>query len=91
MDGTFCQYVVQVVDQVVPIPDELPNAEATAIMCAVSAPQPADCIELIRYAPKGLTVYAALRQCEAHVGQWIAIPGAGGGLGHLGQDTLLPV
>ncbi|KAL4065488.1 chaperonin 10-like protein [Scleroderma yunnanense] len=31
----------------------------------------------------GVTVYKALRQINAHPGDWIAIPGAGGGLGHL--------
>lgn len=32
----------------------------------------------------GLTVYAALRKSGAESGQWVAIIGAGGGLGHLG-------
>ncbi|KAH8801263.1 mannitol-1-phosphate dehydrogenase MPDH1 [Flagelloscypha sp. PMI_526] len=32
----------------------------------------------------GLTIYKAIKNSEAQVGQWIAIPGAGGGLGHLG-------
>ncbi|KAL5524702.1 ADH1_3 [Sanghuangporus sanghuang] len=31
----------------------------------------------------GYTVYSALRQCDAHIGNWVVIPGAGGGLGHL--------
>ncbi|EIW85861.1 mannitol-1-phosphate dehydrogenase MPDH1 [Coniophora puteana RWD-64-598 SS2] len=31
----------------------------------------------------GLTVYKGLKQCNATAGEWIAIPGAGGGLGHL--------
>ncbi|KAL5512792.1 hypothetical protein ACEPAG_3058 [Sanghuangporus baumii] len=31
----------------------------------------------------GLTVYNALQQCDARVGNWVVIPGAGGGLGHL--------
>ncbi|PAV19173.1 mannitol-1-phosphate dehydrogenase [Pyrrhoderma noxium] len=31
----------------------------------------------------GLTVFSALRQSDTHVGDWIVIPGAGGGLGHL--------
>lgn len=35
VDGTFCEYVIQAVDQVVPIPDSLPGPDATAIMCAV--------------------------------------------------------
>jgi propanol-preferring alcohol dehydrogenase len=31
----------------------------------------------------GVTVYKALKQSNTKAGQWIAIPGAGGGLGHL--------
>jgi len=38
----------------------------------------------------GVTVYNALRAAKPKAGQWVAIPGAGGGLGHLavqyGQD-----
>lgn len=31
----------------------------------------------------GVTVYSALRKCGAIPGQWVALLGAGGGLGHL--------
>ncbi|KZT07129.1 GroES-like protein [Laetiporus sulphureus 93-53] len=31
----------------------------------------------------GVTVYRALKYSKAHIGDWIALPGAGGGLGHL--------
>ena len=31
----------------------------------------------------GLTVYKALKNSNLHVGDWIVIPGSGGGLGHL--------
>ncbi|ESK88735.1 mannitol-1-phosphate dehydrogenase [Moniliophthora roreri MCA 2997] len=31
----------------------------------------------------GITVYNALKQCNARMGEWVAISGAGGGLGHL--------
>ncbi|GLB34537.1 putative alcohol dehydrogenase GroES-like domain [Lyophyllum shimeji] len=31
----------------------------------------------------GLTVYKALKQANVRIGDWVAIPGAGGGLGHL--------
>jgi hypothetical protein len=37
---------------------------------------------------QGLTVYKALKQTNLHVGQWVAISGAGGGLGHLGELNL---
>ncbi|KAJ7330834.1 hypothetical protein DFH08DRAFT_916496 [Mycena albidolilacea] len=32
----------------------------------------------------GLTIYKALKETKPHIGNWVAIPGAGGGLGHLG-------
>lgn len=32
----------------------------------------------------GLTIYKALKESKATIGQWVAISGAGGGLGHLG-------
>ncbi|KAH9939548.1 GroES-like protein [Amylocystis lapponica] len=31
----------------------------------------------------GITVYRAIKYSNAHIGDWIALPGAGGGLGHL--------
>ncbi|KAH7923073.1 GroES-like protein [Leucogyrophana mollusca] len=31
----------------------------------------------------GLTVYRALKYSDAKIGNWVALPGAGGGLGHL--------
>ncbi|KAJ6548131.1 chaperonin 10-like protein [Mycena vulgaris] len=33
----------------------------------------------------GLTIYRALKETKPKVGNWVAIPGAGGGLGHLGR------
>ena len=33
-----------------------------------------------------LPVFIPLRQSDTHVGDCIVIPGAGGGLGHLGMD-----
>lgn len=32
----------------------------------------------------GLTIYRAIKETKAKAGQWVAITGAGGGLGHLG-------
>ncbi|KAJ6566990.1 chaperonin 10-like protein [Mycena capillaripes] len=32
----------------------------------------------------GLTIYKALKEANPQIGKWVAIPGAGGGLGHLG-------
>ncbi|KAF8137204.1 chaperonin 10-like protein [Boletus edulis] len=33
----------------------------------------------------GVTVYRALKYSDARIGHWVVIPGAGGGLGHLGN------
>ncbi|PAV17267.1 mannitol-1-phosphate dehydrogenase MPDH1 [Pyrrhoderma noxium] len=71
LDGTFCEYAVGYVDAVTPIPDEISDAEAAAIMCA------------------GVTVYSALAQSGLHIGEWVVIPGAGGGLGHLALQYAL--
>lgn len=37
----------------------------------------------------GVTVYRAIKYSETQLGDWIVLPGAGGGLGHLGQCTCL--
>jgi len=34
---------------------------------------------------QGVTVYRALKYSETSPGDWVVIPGAGGGLGHLGK------
>ncbi|KLO13054.1 GroES-like protein [Schizopora paradoxa] len=31
----------------------------------------------------GITVYSALKHCGARIGDWVVLPGSGGGLGHL--------
>ncbi|KAF7359011.1 Mannitol-1-phosphate dehydrogenase [Mycena sanguinolenta] len=36
----------------------------------------------------GLTVYKALKETNPQLGKWVAIPGAGGGLGHLGMHSI---
>lgn len=46
-----------------------------------------DGLELVDAAPilcAGVTIYRALLEANLQPGQWIVIPGAGGGLGHLG-------
>ena len=32
---------------------------------------------------QGITVYRAIKYSNAKIGDWIVLPGAGGGLGHL--------
>jgi propanol-preferring alcohol dehydrogenase len=34
---------------------------------------------------QGVTVYRAIKHSDTHIGDWIVVPGAGGGLGHLGD------
>ena len=34
---------------------------------------------------QGVTVYRALKYSQTNPGDWIVLPGAGGGLGHLGS------
>src|ERR1700735_2310873 len=35
---------------------------------------------------QGVTVYRAIKNSDTHIGDWIVLPGAGGGLGHLGDS-----
>jgi len=66
-DGTFAEYAIAWTYYVTPIPKMLDSAAATPILCA------------------GVTVYKGLKRIKDRVpiASWIAIPGAGGGLGHL--------
>ncbi|KAH7132603.1 alcohol dehydrogenase [Dendryphion nanum] len=66
--GTLQQYVVAHADFVTLIPDGVPSEVAAPLLCA------------------GLSLAGAISKCEPEVkpGQWVAIVGAGGGLGHIG-------
>ncbi|THU93239.1 mannitol-1-phosphate dehydrogenase M1PDH1 [Dendrothele bispora CBS 962.96] len=69
VDGTFADYVVSWTDYVTPIPKAIPDSDLPMITPMLCA---------------GVTIYKALKVCNAQPGQWVAISGAGGGLGHLG-------
>ncbi|KAF2014752.1 alcohol dehydrogenase [Aaosphaeria arxii CBS 175.79] len=66
--GTLQQYAIAHADFVSHIPDGLASEIAAPLLCA------------------GLSLAGAISKCEPEVkpGQWIAIVGAGGGLGHIG-------
>ena len=85
VDGTFSQYVVSWVTHVTPIPDSLSSAEAASILCAVCIHflyDATSCTSLTWFV-QGITVYRAIKYSGAKIGDWIVLPGAGGGLGHL--------
>ncbi|OAP54896.1 hypothetical protein AYL99_10596 [Fonsecaea erecta] len=66
--GTFQQYAIAPAHYVTPIPDALPSDMAAPMLCG------------------GVTVYAALKKLidqGVRPGDWVVIPGGGGGLGHL--------
>lgn len=66
--GCFAQYVVADSRQTAKLPDNIPFTTAAPLACA------------------GCTVFRAILQADMreHSGEWLAIVGAGGGLGHLG-------
>lgn len=66
--GTLQQYVIAKAEFVTHIPDGLPSEIAAPLLCA------------------GLAIAGAVSKCEPELqsGDWVAIVGAGGGLGHLG-------
>ncbi|KAK7040391.1 hypothetical protein VNI00_009868 [Paramarasmius palmivorus] len=51
---------------------------------ATPIPDGLDAAEATPLLCAGLTIYKAIKQTNAKAGEWIAITGAGGGLGHLG-------
>ncbi|KAH9947768.1 hypothetical protein B0H21DRAFT_662752, partial [Amylocystis lapponica] len=67
------KYVVFYVSHVTSAPDSLDSAEAASILCAISETPLANA---------GI-VYRAIEYDNAHIGDWIALPGAGAGLDHL--------
>lgn len=72
-------------EYMLPIPEEVKAVEAGPILCAGSIPLILNLnhvIDLI-LPSAGTTVYRALKSAQLAAGQWVAIVGAGGGLGHL--------
>ncbi|OLL22020.1 Alcohol dehydrogenase 3, mitochondrial [Neolecta irregularis DAH-3] len=65
LNGTFQEYAIGNAEYVAQIPENVPLAAATAVLCA------------------GVTVYKGIKEANPGAGQWIAILGAAGGLGHL--------
>jgi alcohol dehydrogenase, propanol-preferring len=66
--GTFQQYAIAPAHYATPIPEGVPSDLAAPLLCG------------------GVTVYTALKKLieqGARAGDWVAVPGAGGGLGHL--------
>ena len=72
---------------VTPIPEALPSADATSILCAVRDILTTPIFHYLIYdqlhATQGVTVYRAIKHSQTQQGDWIVLPGAGGGLGHL--------
>jgi NADPH:quinone reductase-like Zn-dependent oxidoreductase len=61
----------------------LPSLTPSAIAYTSQLTPIPDGLDLIQAAPilcAGLTVYKALKESDAKPGQWVGIPGAGGGL-----------
>jgi len=66
--GTFQQYAIAPAHYATPIPEGLPSDLAAPLLCG------------------GVTVYSALKKLVdqgVRAGDWVVIPGGGGGLGHL--------
>src|SRR6266436_9028598 len=82
---------VSYVQHVTPIPDAIESFDAASILCAVSVRSAlVDLTPLfIHCLMQGVTVYRAIKNSDTHIGDWIVLPGAGGGLGHLGTSPSL--
>ena len=72
---------------VTPIPEGLPSADAASILCAVRDNLATRILRYLIYDQlcvlQGVTVYRAIKNSQTQQGDWIVLPGAGGGLGHL--------
>lgn len=68
-----------------PIPKNLESNAAASILCAVYIICFLYALPSIDTPIQGLTVYRAIKYSETEAGDWIVLPGAGGGLGHLGN------
>ncbi|KAF9892657.1 hypothetical protein FE257_001059 [Aspergillus nanangensis] len=68
LPGTFQQYVAVSSTFVHMLPDELDASLATPLLCGKS----------------GVTMLSAIRKANLKPNGWLLLPGAGGGLGHLG-------
>jgi len=79
---------VSYVQHVTPIPDAIESFDAASILCAVSVRSPL-VVLFIHCLMQGVTVYRAIKNSDTHIGDWIVLPGAGGGLGHLGTSPSL--
>lgn len=80
-------FQVSYLQHVTPIPDGIDSFDAASILCAVSVRSIlVDLIPFIHCFVKGVTVYRAIKNSDTNIGDWIVLPGAGGGLGHLGDS-----
>lgn len=80
--GTFQHYLVSYTRYLTPIPEGIDMAEAAPVLCECfnSFASPANELTSVG---AGVTVLNGLKACRLSFGDWVAIPGAGGGLGHL--------
>ncbi|KAH9992123.1 GroES-like protein [Russula vinacea] len=81
VDGTFSQYVVCVFPRLV---DTLFSTQLGFLCRSCHAiPENLDSQEAASFLCAGVTVYRALKYSQTKPGDWVVLPGAGGGLGHL--------
>lgn len=77
VDGTFQQFCLSSARHTHKIPEGIKLAKAAPVLCAVSLFPQVDCCL------QGLTVYRGLKESSVRAGEWVAITGAGGGLGSM--------
>lgn len=97
--GTFQHYVVSFTRYLTPIPKGLDLAEAAPVLCESKyrrrdplgssvprigrQPKLPPFLTTVLTVGAGVTVLNGLKACQLSLGDWVAVPGAGGGLGHL--------
>ncbi|RHZ50518.1 uncharacterized protein CDV56_105727 [Aspergillus thermomutatus] len=79
ISGCFQQYVAANAAFVHRLPDELDDTVAAPLLSSLKT----DMVSSPRFTA-GITMFSAVRKANLKPGEWLLLPGAGGGLGHLG-------
>ncbi|KAH0835830.1 chaperonin 10-like protein [Lanmaoa asiatica] len=84
VDGTFSQYVVRTKSPAdVVCHCFIIVLQVSWVHTVTPIPDSLDSFAAASLLCAGVTVYRALKYSEARIGNWVVVPGAGGGLGHL--------
>ncbi|KAK4704684.1 hypothetical protein P7C70_g1520, partial [Phenoliferia sp. Uapishka_3] len=85
LSGSYAEYIVTPARYTSRIPDGLPDEIAGPISWSIPLSERTKWLRagFVFSVCSGSTMYAALKASKAEAGQWVVIPGGGGGVGHM--------